>query len=97
MHGFLTNLATGERAAWPCIRSGRTGCRLAAASAEKDRQNTTDLVREAVGYSGVFGDPLAIFGLPPECADHTLTEQRWHNGRSVALTRIWNQALHNEP
>ncbi len=32
-----------------------TGCRLAAASAGNACQNATDLVREAVGYSGVFG------------------------------------------
>jgi hypothetical protein len=33
----------------------RTDCRLAAASAAADLQNATDLVREAVGYSGVLG------------------------------------------
>jgi hypothetical protein len=32
-----------------------TDCRLAAASAGNTCQNGTDLVREAVGYSGVFG------------------------------------------
>jgi len=42
------------------LMSHPTVCRLAAASAGKACQNATDLVREAVGYSGVFGDPLAI-------------------------------------
>ncbi len=32
-----------------------TGCRLAAASARKECQNSHDLVREAVGYSGGLG------------------------------------------
>jgi hypothetical protein len=34
--------------------SRRTGCRLAAASAGDAFQNATDLVREAVSYSGVL-------------------------------------------
>jgi hypothetical protein len=40
---------------------GRTGCRLAAASAWNICQNATDLAREAVGYSGVFGAAYGFF------------------------------------
>jgi hypothetical protein len=36
------------------IGSGLTGCRLAAASAGNAYQYANDLVREAVGYSGVL-------------------------------------------
>ena len=46
----------------PRRHGGRTGCRLAAASARKVCQNATDLAREAVGYSGVLGGSLAAHG-----------------------------------
>src|SRR5690349_20280534 len=38
---------------------GPTGCRLAAASAAAELQKSTDLAREAVGYSGVLGHHLS--------------------------------------
>lgn len=37
------------------MESRPTSCCLAAASAATDLQKATDLVREAVSYSGVFG------------------------------------------
>src|ERR671931_271850 len=39
----------------------RTDCRLAAASAGNTCKNANDLVREAVGYSGVFGRTVFLF------------------------------------
>ena len=35
-----------------------------------------DLVREAVGYSGVFGIPIEFADVPPACANHTILGSR---------------------
>jgi hypothetical protein len=49
-------------------------------------QNATDLVRAAVGWNDVFGDPVRHSGLPPACADQPAWYHAQHNGRSVGTT-----------
>ena len=75
-----------------------TGCPSAAASAPLStfKKPTISRAKRSAAWACSALRHLS-FGVPRACADHTAHDHALHNGRSVTITRIWNQAQHHGP